>query len=78
VIRGTPPPHTLRLVISLGGDADTQGAIAGAVAEAFWGRIPDDLRTEVEDILPADMVKIIADTKRSKGSAVKTPPLGEQ
>jgi len=29
--------HTLRLVISVGGDAAIQGAIAGAVAEAHWG-----------------------------------------
>ena len=51
--------HTLRIVISLGGDADTQGAIAGAVAEAFWGGIPTDLRTEVDNILPSSMTTVV-------------------
>ena len=45
--------HTLRLAISLGGDADTQGAIAGAVAEAYWGGQPEDIETEVNRILPS-------------------------
>lgn len=37
---------TIRLAISLGGDADTQACIAGGIAEAFYG-MPDNL---VEDI----------------------------
>ena len=32
----------IRLAISLGGDSDTQAAMAGAIAEAFFG-IPEDL-----------------------------------
>jgi len=51
--------HTLRLVISLGGDADTQAAIAGAVAEAFWGGVPDDIRLEVDRCLPEEMQRTI-------------------
>ena len=51
--------HTLRLAISLGGDADTQAAIAGAVAEAFWGGLPPDLEAEVERLLPADMAEVV-------------------
>ncbi|MBR2459812.1 MAG: ADP-ribosylglycohydrolase family protein [Clostridia bacterium] len=35
----------IRLAVSLGGDCDTQAAMAGAVAEAFFG-IPDDLAEE--------------------------------
>jgi ADP-ribosylglycohydrolase len=30
----------VRLAVSLGGDADTMAAIAGAVAEAFYGGVP--------------------------------------
>jgi ADP-ribosylglycohydrolase len=33
----------VRNAVSLGGDADTQAAIAGAIAEAFYGRIPEDI-----------------------------------
>ena len=38
--------HAIRLAISLGGDADTQACMAGAIAEAFYGGIPDAIRTE--------------------------------
>jgi len=33
----------IRNAVSLGGDADTQAAIAGAIAEAFYGEIPDEI-----------------------------------
>lgn len=33
----------VRGAISLGGDADTQGCIAGAIAEAYYKKIPDDI-----------------------------------
>jgi ADP-ribosylglycohydrolase len=32
----------IRLAISLGGDTDTQAAIAGGIAEAFHGAVPDE------------------------------------
>ena len=37
----------VRLAVSLGGDADTQAAIAGAIAEPFYGGVPEPIRTEV-------------------------------
>lgn len=33
----------IRNAVSLGGDADTQAAIAGAIAEPFYGRIPEHI-----------------------------------
>ena len=36
----------IRNAVSLGGDCDTQAAMAGAIAEAYFG-IPDDLQEEV-------------------------------
>jgi type I restriction enzyme M protein len=36
----------IRNAISLGGDGDTQAAMAGAIAEAYYG-IPDDLQEEI-------------------------------
>lgn len=36
----------IRNAISLGGDGDTQGCIAGAIAEAYYG-IPEELQEEV-------------------------------
>ena len=36
--------QTVRNCVSFGADADTQAAIAGAVAEAYWGEIPQAWR----------------------------------
>lgn len=38
--------EAIRNAISLGGDADTMASIAGGIAEAFHGGVPDDLREE--------------------------------
>jgi ADP-ribosylglycohydrolase len=36
---------TVRNAVSLGGDADTQAAIAGSIASAYWD-VPDDICEE--------------------------------
>ena len=41
---------TIRLVVSLGGDCDTQGAMAGAIAEAFYG-IPENLKIKATEFM---------------------------
>jgi ADP-ribosylglycohydrolase len=35
--------NAIRLAVSLGGDADTQAAIAGGIAHAFYGKINEDV-----------------------------------
>jgi len=49
--------ETIRNAIMLRGDADTQAAIAGSIAAAYWG-IPDDIAIEAEDRLPDDMYDV--------------------
>ena len=49
----------LRNAVSLGGDADSLAAIAGAVAEARFG-IPDDIAHETLDRLPAEMRELVS------------------
>jgi len=51
--------QAIRNAISLGGDADTQAAIAGAIAEAFWGSVPPKFRAMVIPRLPGDILDII-------------------
>ena len=48
----------LRNAVSLGGDADTQAAIAGSVAEAFYGGVPEGIAAEVLARLPAEFVEL--------------------
>ena len=49
----------IRNAISLGGDSDTLACIAGGIAEAYYGKIPDDIYAKVEEILPPDLMDII-------------------
>ena len=50
--------ETIRNAIMLRGDADTQAAIAGSLAAAYWG-VPQDIRDECLDRLPDDMYDIL-------------------
>lgn len=49
----------IRLAISLGGDADTQAAITGGIAEAFYGGVPPELADPVLERLPAEFRRVI-------------------
>ncbi len=48
----------VRTAVSLGGDTDTQGAMTGSIAEAFYG-VPAQLQAECEQRLPDDMREIL-------------------
>jgi ADP-ribosyl-[dinitrogen reductase] hydrolase len=58
-LESTDYENAIRLAISLGGDADTMGAIAGGIAEAYYGGVPDDIKTEVIKRLPAEMTSVM-------------------
>lgn len=45
----------IRNAISLGGDSDTLACITGGVAEAFYGGVPDEIRSEVLERLTPDL-----------------------
>ena len=49
---------TIRNAVSLGGDTDTLAAIAGSVAEAFYG-IPEALKKECRNRIPKEMCDVI-------------------
>lgn len=59
-LEGNGFEDVIRTAISLGGDSDTIGAMAGSIAEAFYG-IPEELQKNVRDILPEDMIAILDD-----------------
>lgn len=48
----------VRGAVSLGGDADTMAAIAGAAAEAAWG-VPAAVEATVRERLPADIADVV-------------------
>ena len=48
----------IRLAISLGGDSDTIAAMAGSIAEQYYG-IPEEFKLKVRDYLDKDLLKIL-------------------
>lgn len=50
---------SIRKAVSIGGDSDTIAAITGAVAEAIYGKVPDQLLSEVRQRLPLDLLEVI-------------------
>ncbi len=55
----TSVEDAIRLAISLGGDADTLAAIAGGIAHAFYGGVPDAIESAVKERLPAEFLDVI-------------------
>ncbi len=49
----------IRLAVSLGGDSDTLACMAGAVAQAYYHDIPEDIVSKVYARLPAEFVAVI-------------------
>jgi len=48
----------IRNAIFLGGDADTQGAITGSIAEAFYGGVPSELKKKAQEFLTGPIQKV--------------------
>lgn len=59
----------LRNAISIGGDSDTIGAIAGGVAEALFG-IPDDIAEQGWKYLPQEMREVMTELYRRVGKRI--------
>lgn len=49
----------IRLAVSLGGDADTQAAIAGGLAEAFYRHVPEDIVDFARGQLPPAFLEVV-------------------
>jgi ADP-ribosylglycohydrolase len=59
VLTATSFEDTVRRAVALGGDADTQAAIAGSVAEALYGGVPADIAREARARLTPQFIKIL-------------------
>jgi len=56
--------NAIRLAISLGGDSDTIAAMAGSIAEAFYGEIPIHILSEVKKRLPEEFIKVVEEFRK--------------
>lgn len=59
-LEGENYEDTIRKAVSIGGDSDTIACIAGAIAEAFYGSIPKEIRNEALARLDEDLCAILA------------------
>ena len=48
----------VRKAVSLGGDSDTLACMAGSVAEAFYGGVPEDILREVRRLLSPEILAV--------------------
>ena len=58
-LESTDFESAIRLAVSLGGDADTMGAITGGIAEAFYGGVPEHISKEVLKRLPDEFIEVM-------------------
>ena len=60
-LESTDFESAIRLTVSLGGDADTMGAITGAIAEAYYNVIPEHIKNEVLKRLPEEFINVLGE-----------------
>lgn len=63
----------VRNAVSLGGDADTQACIAGAIAEASYGQVPEPIAERAVNYLSSDLKKVVASFCRTYCAATGRP-----
>lgn len=61
--------HAIRLAISLGGDADTQAAIAGSIAQAYYKKITAEIVQKVKATLGTELWQLTVDFQEHFGIA---------
>lgn len=58
-LEGESYEDTIRKAVAMGGDTDTMAAIAGGIAAAYYGEIPDEIVEECEKRLPLEMLEVL-------------------
>lgn len=62
-LEGNSFEDVIRTAVSLGGDCDTLTAIAGSIAEGFYG-VPAKLKTECHNRLPQPLLKVLKEFEK--------------
>ncbi len=65
-LEGNSLEDVIRMAVSLGGDTDTIGCIAGGIAEAMYG-VPAALEAECKARLPKDMLAVLTRFDGARG-----------
>lgn len=60
-LEGEDWEQAVRLAVSLGGDADTQACMAGALAQARFGAVPSEIELTTRKMLPDHLLEVVED-----------------
>ena len=60
-LEGKDWEESVRLAVSLGGDADTQACMAGVLAQARFGAVPREIELATRKMLPEHLLEIVED-----------------
>jgi ADP-ribosylglycohydrolase len=74
-LESTDCESAVRNAISLGGDADTMACVAGGVAQAFYGAVPEQIAREVRSRLPEGFRDVLDRFESRYGSATANPSM---
>lgn len=55
---------SIKMAISLGGDADTMACIAGGIAQAYYKKIPENIAEAARSKLPPDLREVLDEFNR--------------
>lgn len=66
-LESTDYESAVRLAISLGGDTDTQACIAGGIAQAFYGSLPELIVSESKRRLTPDLLAVVEEWEHQFG-----------
>jgi ADP-ribosylglycohydrolase len=70
-LESTDYEDAVRNAISLGGDADTMACIAGAIAEAFYGGVPEAIRGPVMEKLDERLEGVVGEFTEKYGTQLQ-------
>jgi ADP-ribosylglycohydrolase len=70
-LESTDFEDAVRNAISLGGDADTMACIAGAIAEAHYGGVPEHIRGPVMEILDDRLAGVVVEFTEKYGTRLR-------
>ena len=74
-LEATDYESAVRNAVSLGGDADTMACIAGGIAEARYGAVPEQIAREVRSRLPEGFRDFLDRFESRFGSSTASPRL---
>ena len=74
-LASTDYESAVRNAVSLGGDADTMACIAGGIAQAFYGGVPEQIAREVRARLPEGFLDVLDRFENRYRSADANPRL---